>query len=67
MSSVVHKQVDKMEAYVDWREACLRVSDTYCSWSRATGRSAGVAFARYVAALDREERAAEMYANRWMR
>ena len=67
MSSVVHKQVDKnMEAYVDWREACLRVSDAYRSWSRATGLGAGVAFERYVTALDREEWAADRYANRWM-
>ena len=49
-------------AYVDWREACLRVSDAYGSWASGTGVGAKSAFARYMAALDHEERAAEVYA-----
>jgi hypothetical protein len=51
-----------MEAYVSWREACLQVSDAYRSWAGETGLRAASAFARYTAALDREERAAEVYA-----
>jgi hypothetical protein len=63
MSHLVRKQVDKMmDAYVDWREACLLVSDAYRSWSSAARPDLAVAFAWYMTALDREERAAEVYA-----
>ena len=51
-----------ISAYVDWREACRLVDDAYRSWATATGPRAGVAFWRYTAALDAEERAAEVYA-----
>ena len=51
-----------MEAYVSWREACLQVSDAYGSWASDTGLAATYAFGRYMAALDDEERAAEVYA-----
>jgi hypothetical protein len=51
-----------MEAYVSWREACLRVSDAYGSWVSETGVNATSAFGRYMAALDHEERTAEVYA-----
>jgi hypothetical protein len=51
-----------IEAYVSWREACLRVSDAYGSWASETGIGATSAFGRYLAALDHEERAAEDYA-----
>jgi hypothetical protein len=55
--------VDRLiEAYVNWREACLQVSDTYGSWQSETGLGATSGFGRYMAALDREERAAEVYA-----
>ena len=57
------KLVDRvMDAYVSWREACLRVSDTYGSWTSRTGQGDTSAFCRYMAALDQEERAAEIYA-----
>jgi hypothetical protein len=56
--------VDRMiSAYVDWREACRQVHDAYRSWASATGPRARVAFSRYTAALDAEERAAEVYAS----
>jgi hypothetical protein len=51
-----------IDAYVTWREACLRVGDAYGSWASETGLGATSAFGRYMAALDREERAAEVYA-----
>jgi hypothetical protein len=51
-----------IEAYVSWREACLQVSDAYGSWATERGQDATSAFGRYMAALDREERAAETYA-----
>ena len=57
------RQLDKMiDAYVTWREACLLVSDTYDSWASEAGPDATLAFGRYLAALDREEQAAELYA-----
>lgn len=55
--------VDRLiEAYVSWRETCLQVSEAYGSWTRETGLPATSEFGRYMAALDREERAAEVYA-----
>jgi hypothetical protein len=51
-----------IEAYVSWREACLRVSDAYHSWASESGPAATSAFGWYMAALDREEHAAEVYA-----
>ena len=57
------RPMDRMiGAYVDWRETCLVVHDTYHSWDGATRPGADVAFRRYKAALDAEERAAEAYA-----
>jgi hypothetical protein len=55
--------VDRLlDAYVSWREACLRVSDAYGSWMSETGPDVASAFGRYMAALEQEERAAEVYA-----
>ena len=55
--------VDRLlEAYLGWREACLHVSDAYASWVGQRGTRATLAFGSYLAALDREESAAEAYA-----
>jgi hypothetical protein len=64
MNKLSHKRlVDRlMEAYVSWREARLRVSDAYGSWASETGPGATSAFGWYMAALEQEERAAEVYA-----
>jgi hypothetical protein len=64
MNKLIQKRlVDGLiEAYVSWREACLRVSDAYGSWTSETGLGAASAFGRYMAALDHEECAAEVYA-----
>ena len=51
-----------IDAYVSWREACLQVSDAYGFWAGETALGATSAFGRYMAALDDEERAAEVYA-----
>ena len=52
--------IDKLvEAYVDWRQACVRVDDAYRAWGRETGPWGAVAFGLYVATLDAEEQAAE--------
>jgi hypothetical protein len=64
MDELSHEQlVDRLiEAYVSWREACHQVSDAYGCWPSETGLGATSAFGRYMAALDREERAADVYA-----
>jgi hypothetical protein len=51
-----------VEAYVAWREACAGVDDAYRYWAREPGRRGAVAFGFYMAALDAEEQAAEVYA-----
>ena len=57
------RMVDKLvEAYVSWRETCLRVEDAYDTWTTGPGRGATYEFGVYMAALDQEERAAESYA-----
>jgi hypothetical protein len=64
MNKLSHERVvDKLiDAYVSWREACLRVTDAYGSWAGETGPGATSAFGGYMAALDQEERAADVYA-----
>ena len=64
MNNLSHKRlVDRLiDAYVNWREACLRVSDAYDSWTGETGPGGTSAFGSYMAALEQEERAAEVYA-----
>ena len=65
MQTVAPTLVDQvMDAYVGWREACLRVDDAYACWTGARRGNAGPAFSGYRAALDREERAAKRYAAR---
>jgi hypothetical protein len=55
--------IDKLvEAYVDWREACVRVDDAYRACARETGPWGAAAFGLYVATLDTEEQAAVAYA-----
>jgi hypothetical protein len=58
-----NRLVDELvDAYVDWRETCTRVNDAYGSWASETPPGATVTFASFMAALDEEERAAEVYA-----
>jgi hypothetical protein len=52
------------ERYVWWRRESAAVADSYRSWSEAVGDQRAVAYAGYLAALDREERAANAY--RWL-
>jgi hypothetical protein len=51
-----------MDAYVEWREECHRVWEAYQRWLSAVQPDTAFAFQVYVAALDREERASEVYA-----
>jgi hypothetical protein len=52
-----------LEHYVYWREECIEVVESYRRWldcERGLGR---LAYAGYLAALDREEQAARAYAD----
>ena len=51
-----------IDLYVDWREECAAVHSTYERWRRAPKHDIAAAFAAYSAALDREERAGNVYA-----
>lgn len=48
---------DAMDAYVEWREESAQVESAYRRWATAEPSDAALAFAAYVAALDREDRA----------
>jgi hypothetical protein len=49
------------DAYLEWRERCAAVDEAYRRWSTAAADARALAFAIYVAALDREERASNEY------
>jgi hypothetical protein len=51
-----------IDLYVDWREECAGVQAAYEWWRDAMKGERASAFAAYGAALDREERASEVYA-----
>ena len=65
-----NEQTDKrpvdeaIEAYVDWQEERAEVWDAYTRWGAADSDNAGFAFTAYRAALDREEHASRVYAER---
>jgi hypothetical protein len=64
ISSLRKRMIDEaMDAYVEWREECIRVWDADRLWLSAERADAALAFRAYVAALDREERASEVYAD----
>jgi hypothetical protein len=52
---------DAVEGYETWREESGAVVESYRSWNRADRDERWLAYAAYVAALDREERAASVY------
>jgi hypothetical protein len=51
-----------LEAYLEWCEESAAVGSAYRRWSLASADDASARFAAYVAALDREERASDVYA-----
>jgi hypothetical protein len=53
---------EAIDAYVDWREEHASVRDAYARWTSAQVADSPLAFSAYRAALDREERAAHVYA-----
>ena len=52
-----------IDLYVDWREECSAVQLAYEGWREASKEDREAAFAAYNAALDREERASDIYAD----
>jgi hypothetical protein len=64
MSESVDKRLldELVDAYVDWREERGTVWDAYERWTCACVPDSPLAFSAYCAALDREERAAHVYA-----
>jgi hypothetical protein len=58
---------DLMDAYQGWCEESAAVDSAYQRWSVASSPDAADAFATYVAALDREERASGEYARLFAR
>jgi hypothetical protein len=51
-----------LERYVCWREECNTVALAYQRWSDSDREERVLAYAGYLAALDREEQAAREYA-----
>jgi hypothetical protein len=54
---------DVAQCYVSWCEACYLVRVAYRLWCDSTRAERRLTYAAYVAALDREERAAFIYAD----
>jgi hypothetical protein len=53
-----------IESYVTWRESCGAVSAAYKRWASCEPAHRSAAFESYRAALDREELAAQVHADR---
>jgi hypothetical protein len=51
-----------LESYVSWREECQAVRLAYERWIASDRGERGLAYAAYLAVLDREEHAARTYA-----
>jgi hypothetical protein len=51
------------DAYADWLEESFAVEHLYGRWSDATSDERPLAYAAYAAALEREERAAQVYSD----
>jgi hypothetical protein len=52
-----------IESYVCWREACEDVGSAYEGWARYETAEGGLGFESYLAALDREEHAADVHSD----
>jgi hypothetical protein len=63
-SAFARRSIDALlELYVCWREECYAVRYAYQRWSEADRGQRRLAYAGYIAALDREEHAARAYAD----
>jgi hypothetical protein len=64
-SQIRAKSIDEMmDSYVDWREQCNALAETYERWSNGSIANRKLAFEAYKAALDLEEHASLIYAER---
>jgi hypothetical protein len=54
---------DMVDAYAQWRHECKAVKEAYEEWSNATAEDESLAFGAYEAALDREDRSSQLYAD----
>jgi hypothetical protein len=62
-SALGRRMIDELlERYVAWREECSAVRLAYQCWAQSGRRERRLAYAGYLAALDREEQAARTYA-----
>jgi hypothetical protein len=52
-----------MDAYLSWREQCVAVRVAYSQWVAAQAGDSALSYEEYSAALDREQRASELYAS----
>lgn len=57
-----HAIDDLFSAYVGWREECRTLREAYDRCTSQVGRDAADAYWAYLAALEREEQAATVYA-----
>lgn len=46
-----------------WQQECLAVASSYRRWDQSSGHQRQLAYAGYLAALEREEKAARIYAS----
>jgi hypothetical protein len=62
-SAFGQRAIDEMlERYISWREECASVRMAYQQWANSDRHERALAYAEYLAALDREERATRIYA-----
>jgi hypothetical protein len=54
---------DAVDAYVEWRQRCGEVWVAYANWAAARASTVAPCYAAYAAAVDREERASQVYAS----
>jgi hypothetical protein len=63
-TALVRWAIDELvECYLSWREECRAVQLAYQRWADCRRVEGRLSYAAYVAALDREERAARSYAD----
>jgi hypothetical protein len=63
-SAPLQRSIDALlEVYLSWRAECAAVRQAYQSWTDSDRSQRALAYAGYVAALDREEQAAGVYAH----
>lgn len=67
-ANVPSELIDRLiERYCDWRSQCWNVRAAYAQFTAATADDRAVAHAAYLEALDREELAADIYAQQLAR